>query len=64
MEIKIICRRGFGSQTKQIVVIWRFFFIGRLRNVQSFKTHVLSYCSANQIFCFSMFSLSSPSKFA
>ena len=28
------------------------FCIGRLRNVQSFKTHVLSYCSANQIFFF------------
>ena len=23
------------------------FCIGRLRNVQNFKTHVLSYCSAN-----------------
>ena len=26
MEIKIICRRGFGSQTTQIVVISRFCF--------------------------------------
>lgn len=29
----------------------------RLRNVQSSKTHVLSYCSANEIFCFATFSL-------
>ena len=26
--------------------------MGRLRNVQSSKTRVLSYCSANKIFCF------------
>ena len=26
MEIKIICRRGFGSQTTQIVVILRCCF--------------------------------------
>ena len=26
MEIKIICRRGFGSQTTQIVVISRCYF--------------------------------------
>ena len=36
------------------------FCIGRLRNVQSFKTHVLSCCSTNYIFFFSMFALPSP----
>ena len=39
MEIKIVCRRGFGDFTL-------LFCIGRLRNVQ---THVLSYCSAHYI---------------
>ena len=55
LEIKIICRRGFGSQTTQIVGISYCCFV-RLRNVQ---THVLSYCSAYYIFCFSMSSLPS-----
>ena len=55
MEIKIICRRRFGSQTTQIICCGDFtllFCIGRLRNVQSFKTHVPSFFSANQIFWF------------
>ena len=43
IKIKIIWRRAFRSQTTQIVVVSHCY----VRNVQSFKTHVLSYCSAH-----------------
>ena len=46
MEIIIICHRGFGSQTTQIVVISRCCFTWA-KKCTKFKTHVLSYCSAN-----------------
>ena len=47
MEIKIICHRGFGSQTTQIVVISRCCLLGTAKKCTKFKTHLLSYCSAN-----------------
>ena len=37
---------------------------GRLRNEQSFKTHVVSICSVYWIFCFYAFSLWLPPWFA
>ena len=58
METYIICRRGLRFQSRQILVSSRCCFCrGRLRNVPSFKTLLLSYYSTHQIFCFATSSL-------
>ena len=44
MKMKIICRRGFGLQTTQIVVISRCCFAWD--SLEMYNV-VLSYCSAN-----------------
>ena len=56
-----------GSRSPKCIKLGHFtllFCRGRQRNVQSFKTHVHSYCSAHQTFCLVTFPLPSPSWFA
>ena len=56
-----------GSRSPKYIKLGHFtllFCRGRQRNVQSFKTHVHSYCSAHQTLCLATFPLPSPSWFA
>ena len=57
----------WGSRSSKYMELGHFtllFCRGRQRNVQRFKTHVHSYCSAHQTFCSATFPLPSPSWFA
>ena len=56
-----------GSRSPKYIEFSDFtslFSRARQRNVQRFKTHVHSYCSAHQTFCLVTFPLPSPSWFA
>ena len=59
-------RRYCGSRSPKYIELGHFtlFCRGRQGNVQRFKTHVHSYCSAHQTFCLVTFPLPSPSWFA